>query len=94
MSQFTEYDDFDALGLAELVAKRQVSPVEVVAAAIERIERLNPQLNAVICKLYDGALARARRPEALVGPLASVPFLMKDLLSACESVPFTSGSRY
>jgi amidase len=94
MSPFKEYDEFDAVGLAELVAKKQVTPLELVEAAIERIESVNGRLNAVICKLYDAALNRARSAEASAGPLAGVPFLMKDLLSACAGVPFTSGSRY
>ncbi len=53
MSGFSEYDKYDGLGLAELVRKKQIKPSELVAAAISRIERLNPQLNAVIHKMYD-----------------------------------------
>ena len=49
------YADYDALGLAELVRKREVTPVELVEAAIERIERHNPALNAVVFKAYDEA---------------------------------------
>ena len=56
MSHFKEYSELDALGLSELVRKKQVTPSEVVEAAIESIERVNPALNAVICKLYDSAL--------------------------------------
>ncbi len=44
---FAEYSNYDGLGLAELVKKKQVKPAELVEAAIERIERLNPRINAV-----------------------------------------------
>ena len=57
MGGFKEYDKYDALGLAELVRKKKVSPVELCEEAIDRIEKLNPKLNAVIHKLYDQALS-------------------------------------
>ncbi len=51
MAKFKEYASFDAIGLAELVRRKEVIPLELVEAAIERIERLNPSLNAVISRL-------------------------------------------
>ena len=63
MSGFSEYTRYDGLGLAELVRKKEVKPGELVEEAISRIEKLNPQLNAVIYKMYD--LAR----EATEGDL-------------------------
>ena len=45
---FTEYAEFDALGLAELVSKREVQPSELVEEAIRRIEAFNPATNAVV----------------------------------------------
>src|SRR3972149_1808071 len=59
-------DDFaflDATAQADLVRRKQVKPIELVDAAIERIERLNPQLNAVVTPMY--TLAR----KAAEGPL-------------------------
>ena len=53
MSGFSDYDKYDGLGLADLVRKKEVKPSELVEEAISRIERLNPQLNAVICKMYE-----------------------------------------
>jgi amidase len=94
MSSFKEYSDYDALGLAELVKRREVSPLELAASAIERIERHNPALNAVVLKLYDQALVAARQQPAPGAPFAGVPMLMKDLLSAIAGVPLTSGSRF
>lgn len=82
----------DALGQAELVRNKEVKPIELVEAVIERIEKLNPQLNAVVTKMYDHAreLAQGDLPE---GPLTGVPFLLKDLGPAYAGVRQTAGSR-
>ena len=68
----------DATAQAEMVRRGDAKPVELVQAAIDRIERLNPQLNAVIHKHYQRALDQARGmlPD---GPFRGVPFLLKDL---------------
>ena len=68
----------DASEQAEAVRRGDVEPIELVDAAIERIERLNPQLNAVIHEHFDRARDEARGdlPE---GPFRGVPFLLKDL---------------
>ena len=93
MSGFSDYDKYDGLGLAELVRKKEVKPSELVEEAISRIERLNPQLNAVIYKMYE--LARKTATGDLPdGPFKGVPFLMKDLLMAYAGVPLTNGSRF
>ena len=89
---FAEYDQYDALGLAELVRRGEVSPSELVATAIDRIDALNPHLNAVIHRLYDDALEVAQAPPG-DGPFAGVPFLIKDLLSWYAGAPARSGSR-
>ncbi|MEA1871957.1 MAG: amidase [Chloroflexota bacterium] len=93
MSGFSDYDKYDGLGLAELVRKKEVKPSELVEEAISRIERLNPQLNAVIYKMYE--LAREAADGDLPdGPFKGVPFLMKDILMAYAGVPLTNGSRF
>jgi len=93
MSGFNDYDKYDGLGLAELVRKKEVKPSELVEEAINRIEKLNPQLNAVIYKMYE--LARKAADEGIPdGPFKGVPFLMKDILMAYAGVPLTSGSRF
>jgi len=89
---FAEYDQYDALGLAELVRRREVAPRELVLTAIERIDRLNPRLNAVIHRMYDEALTTVARSVG-DGPFAGVPFLLKDLLSWYAGAPTRSGSR-
>ena len=68
--------DLDAVGQAKLVRDGQVSAAELVDAALERIDRLDPTLNAVIHRLDDKARQAAADPVA--GPLSGVPFLIKD----------------
>ncbi len=93
MAAFSDYTRYDGLGLAELVRKRQVQPLELVDAAIRRIEALNPKLNAVICPTYEAAREAARGPLP-EGPFQGVPFLLKDLGPACAGVPMRKGSRF
>jgi amidase len=88
-----DYSDYDGLGLAELVAKKQVTPAELVEAAIDRIERHNPTLNAVVFKGYDDARKQAAGPLP-DGPFKGVPFLIKDLAMPVAGWPRTSGSKF
>jgi amidase len=82
----------DATAQADLVRRRQVKPSELVEAAIGRIERLNPALNAVVTPMYE----EARRVAEMVtdGPFAGVPFLLKDLGAPYAGVRATGGSRF
>ena len=93
MGGFAEYDDYDGLGLASLVRKGAVTPSELVDEAIARIERLNPQLNAVIQDMYDIAreTAAGHVPD---GPFKGVPFLLKDVMATYAGVPMCAGSRF
>lgn len=90
---FSGYANYDGLGLAGLVKQRQVSPLELIEAAIERIEKHNPTLNAVIYKTYDRARARAAGPLP-DGAFKGVPFLMKDIAGHEQGVPTRQGSRF
>ncbi|MFZ2140773.1 MAG: amidase [Xanthobacteraceae bacterium] len=95
MIGFAEYRAYDAIGLAQLVRQRDVSSAELADVALAAIERLNPQLNAVI-RIIDGrarTLAGADHltPEAL---FRGVPFLLKDSGVSVASVPTEYGSRY
>ena len=89
---FTEYDRHDGLGLAALVKKGSITPLEVVDEAIARAEKLNPQLNAIVFKDYDRArdAAKAMTPH---GIFAGVPTLLKDMRAAAIGMPTRSGSR-
>jgi len=87
-----EFINYDALGLAELVKTKKVKPVELLDAAIQRVENINPKLNAVVTKMYDEARATIAKGTPQ-GPFGGVPFLMKDLATTYAGVRNTSGSR-
>jgi Asp-tRNA(Asn)/Glu-tRNA(Gln) amidotransferase A subunit family amidase len=87
-----EYARQDGLGLADLVRRKQVAPLELVEVAIAGIEALNPKLNAVVIEAFDRARARAHEP--LSGPFAGVPFLAKDLGLEWQGLPVRQGARY
>jgi len=78
MAEIDEIAFLDATAQAELVRNKDITPMELVEAAIEIIERLNPSLNAVITPMYDLAREKAFAPIP-EGPFAGVPFLMKDI---------------
>ncbi len=86
------YSDYDATDLAEMVRSGQVSAAELLEEAIERTERVNPQINAVVYPYYDEARERAYAglPE---GPFTGVPFLLKDLYLLYAGQPMSNGSR-
>ncbi|MDQ7025140.1 MAG: amidase family protein [Anaerolineae bacterium] len=90
---FAEYTQYDGLGLAELVKKGEVSALELVETAIERIETHNPKINAVIHKMYDVA-REAAQGDLPDGAFKGVPFLLKDLLGNYAGEPIASGSRF
>jgi amidase len=89
----SEYARHDGLGLAALVARREVSPSELVEAAIAVIERHNGALNAVVFKAYDEARRAADRPLP-GGPFRGVPFLVKDLGVRVAGWPCSAGSLF
>jgi len=92
MEGFKEYDQYDGLGLADLIKKKEIRPNELLEEAISRIETLNPKLNAVVLPMYDYA-RKLVQEDIPGGPFAGVPFLLKDLLAAFAGVPMTMGSR-
>jgi amidase len=87
-----EYDRLDALGLAALVARREVTALELLEAALERADRRDPALNALVGRYDDEARARARG-SLPPGPLSGVPFVLKDLLATWKGHPYTCSTR-
>ena len=89
--KLSEYASYDALGLADLVRRREVSAHELATAALGACEKVNPALNAVIAILpdWERQVAGAR----VEGPFGGVPFLIKDLVLHAEGVVCDSGSR-
>jgi amidase len=90
---FPDYAEYDGLGLAELVRDGQVTPTELTEAAIERIERHDGVLNAVVHRAFEETrrCASGQLPD---GPFRGVPFLVKDLGCPVAGMPRTSGSRF
>jgi amidase len=79
----------DALGLAERVRKKEVTPAELAETAISLIETLDPKLNAVVIRDFERA--RARAGESVPnGPFGGVPYLLKNIGSGCEGLPLTN----
>jgi amidase len=93
MSKSADLAFLDATAQAELVRKKEVTPLELVDAAIERIERLNGTLNAVVTPLFEQArkTAKGKLPD---GPFTGVPFLIKDLGAFYAGVPQTTGTAF
>ena len=93
MAGFADYESYDAVGLADLVRRRKVTPTELLDAAITRVEARNPTVNAVVLPLYD--YARKAIADGLPdGPLRGVPYLLKDLTASLAGVRTTRGSRF
>jgi amidase len=86
-----DLDKLDAMAQAELVRSRQVSALELLDACIARMERVNPQINAVVTQFLDRArkVAQGRLPES---PLSGVPYLIKDLMDF-KGERMTAGTR-
>ena len=86
-----EFASYDGLDLAQLVRRGEVSPGELLDIAIAQVEARNPELNAVICRLYDQARAAiaAGLPD---GPFTGVPYLLKDIGAHYEGAVTSNGS--
>ncbi|WP_249673879.1 amidase [Pseudomonas abieticivorans] len=86
-------DTEDAVGLAEWVKRGEVQPSELLEAVIERLESVEPHLNAVAERLYESARQAAREPTCREGVFTGVPTLIKDLFSAVNGAAMTNGSK-
>ncbi|MEL0027958.1 MAG: amidase family protein, partial [Perlucidibaca sp.] len=93
MTRFAEYALHDGIALADLVRRREVSPDELLDAALARLERVNPELNAVVALFTEQARDTRSRQDA-ASPFYGVPYLIKDLLAAYAGQPLGCGSRF
>jgi Asp-tRNA(Asn)/Glu-tRNA(Gln) amidotransferase A subunit family amidase len=84
---FEEYRAYDATGLAQLVADKEVSAAELLALARQRAAEVNPRINAIVRDVP------ASPPQQLRGPFAGVPFLIKDIAQDYAGLPTSQGSR-
>ncbi|HEX3673738.1 MAG TPA: amidase [Rhizomicrobium sp.] len=85
------YSGLDAIAQAALVRERQTTALELVDAAIARIEAVNPRTDAVVAEYFDKARAQAKSSLPR-GPLSGMPYLIKDLVPIKGEIT-TSGSR-
>jgi amidase len=83
----------DATGQAELVRRGAASLAELVEAAIARVERLNPRINAVVTPMFDEARRRCADVRAPGGLFSGVPMLLKDASIEVEGAPYYLGTR-
>ena len=81
-----DYENLDAVGLADLVQRGEASPKEIVEAAVRSAEATNPQINAIVVERYEEALVEA---EAASGPFRGVPWVLKDM-NIAKGVPHAS----
>jgi len=87
--QYSEYVQHDALGLATLIKRGEITPAEALAAARERLQAVDEQLNSVVHQMDE--LADQRAAESVPGAFGGVPFLLKDLFQDYAGVPTTYG---
>ncbi len=88
----SEFQQYDGLGLAELVRTKQTTPQELLELSIKCIEKINPKINAIAATFFDEARQAIQRglPD---GPFTGVPFLLKDLSFAMKDNVSSYGSR-
>ncbi len=88
---FDEYRKHDALALAGLVRKKEITATELTEIAIARSEAINPEINAIIEPLFE--MGRQMAKNHPNGPFAGVPFLIKDLGLHVQGTPLSNGSK-
>ena len=87
-----EYIQYDGLGLAELVRYRQVTATELATCALTIIDRLNPEIGAVI-ETFEDTVASFATTSNSQAKFLGVPFLIKDLMLHKANIPVEMGSR-
>jgi len=90
MTKFSEYENYDGLGLAELIRNKEITKEEVLDAAIDRSEKWK-KINSIIFPMQD--MAKEYLKNDIEGPFSGVPTLLKDLIADYKGTPITSGSK-
>lgn len=91
--KISEYSAMDAVGLAELIRSRQVSPEEMLDTAMEAIRQVNPAINAVVDETYEYAKEQIKAGIDYNAPFCGVPFAVKDQGDLLAGIRGTVGSR-
>ena len=89
---FDEYGQYDALGLAELVRRKEISPTDLIDTAVDAISRLNPKLNCVVQTLRKQAISDLK-VAPISSPFYGVPFLVKEFGMHFKGMQTSAGSR-
>ncbi len=96
----TDFSQYDAVALGNMIRTGQLDPLELTEWTLASIDRLNPELNAVIHRMDDEARRVARHWQAEIAAgraddavFCGVPFLLKDLLAEYAGAPFNEGCR-
>jgi amidase len=87
-----EYGNYDGLGLAELIAQKKITPLELLYAVRQRVDALNPKLNALCHLFFDKAEAQISQGLG-TGPFRGVPFVLKDVSLYLAGTITSAGSR-
>src|ERR1700758_767371 len=87
-----EYGNYDGLGLADLIAKKEITPLELLRAVRQRVDALNPKLNALCHLFFDQAEAQISQGLG-IGPFRGVPFVLKDVGQSLAGTITSAGSR-
>lgn len=90
--KLSEYLSYDGLGLAQLIARKEVTSSELLQLALQRASQVNPTLNAITIPMHE--YAQNRSQQELSGAFAGVPFLVKDLFQEFAGVPSTFGCSF
>lgn len=91
--RFDEYRQYDALGLAELVRNKEVSPRELLELAIARAHAVDPSLTAIVKRLEQRGRDRCGQPFDMQGMFPGVPFILKDLFQEIAGLPIGAGCK-
>ena len=89
--KFSEYIQYDGIGLAQLVQNKEIQAHELLEIAIQRAELTHPQINAIVIPMYEQAVKNVKNHAN--GPFAGVPFLLKDLHQQYAGVATSFGSK-
>lgn len=89
----SEYIRYDAMGLAELVKKKEVTPDELLDTALQIAKENDPKIGA-LCNVHEDAARKHIRDGLPDGVFTGVPFVLKDIKAACADIPMSMGSRF
>ncbi|MGM8364048.1 amidase [Virgibacillus sp. W0181] len=88
-----EYVKLDATAMAELIAKKEVTPIELLQTSFEQLEKVNPEVNGIAHSRKEKVMKEAESRSYENGPFAGVPVLMKDISQAVAGERLTGGTK-